>query len=181
MRDIIHKRMQFLGEFDGIDFYRYSPALLRPYYMAYPKQDHPPYEKRGVHQIRMLLEYLRGGYHVIYMVREGEILGHLVVARGGRRLAVSTPEDIVVGPIFVSPSLRGQGIGTIGIRVVLNELGLKYRYAYEFIRQDNIASIRTVEKNGYVFVERAREQGLMKNLVSCPDGDFVVYCYELSK
>ena len=171
--------MYFLGEYDGIEFYRYSPTLFRPYYTDYPKKDHPPYERRAIHQIRMMTEYLRGGYQVIYMVRGGEVLGHLVVARGGRRLAVSTPEDIVVGPIFVAPRLRGQGLGTIGIRVVLNALGLKYRYAYEFIKHDNIASIRTVEKNGYVFVERARESGPMKNLIACPDGDFVVYRYEV--
>lgn len=178
MSNITHKRMSFLGKFEGLEFYRYSPALFSPYYTDYPQQDHPPYERRVVHQIRMMLEYLRGGYSVFYIACQGVILGHLVVARGGRRLAVSTPEDIVIGPVFVSPSQRGNGLGTTGIRVVLEELGLKYRYAYEFIKHDNIASIRTVEKNGYVFVERARERGLMKNMITSPNGDYVIYRYE---
>ena len=178
MNYISHKRMRLLGEYEGIVFYEYSPSLLRPYYMDYPKKDHPPYETRVVHKIRMMLEFILGGYSVIYMVCEGVVLGHLVIARGGRRLAVSTPEDVVVGPIFVSPELRGKGIGTAGIRVVLTELGLKYRYAYEFIKCDNLASIRTVTKNGYVFVGHVRERGLLKKLVECPDGDYVVYRYK---
>lgn len=172
------KRMVLIGKCEGIDFYQYSPTLFRPYFMDYPKQDHPPYESRVVHRVRMMMEYLRGGYSVIYMVRNDHILGHLVVARGGRRLKVSTKKDIVIGPIFVSPHLRGKGIGTIGIRAVLKELGLQYRFAYEFIKDNNAASIRTVEKNGYHFVGRVKESGLMKNLIPAVDGDYVVYRFE---
>ena len=167
-----------LGRFEGIDFYRYSPNLLHPYYTDYPLQDHPSYERRLVHKMRMLLEYFRGGYEVIYMVRGQRILGHIVVARGGRRLKISTGDDIVLGPIFVSPECRGEGIGTAGIRVVLKELGLQYRYAYEFIRHDNMASIRTAEKNGYVPVGRLKEVGLLKNLIPSSDGEFVAYRFE---
>ena len=170
--------MVLMGKFEGIDFYQYSPTLLHPYFMDYPRQDHPPYESRVVHKVRMMLEYLRGGYTVIYMVRNGNVLGHLVVARGGRRLKISTREDIVIGPIFVTPEQRGKGLGTIGIRTVLKELGLQYRYAYEFIKDDNAASIRTVEKNGYCLVGRVKESGLLKNLVAATDGDYVVYRFE---
>lgn len=177
MSNLKHKRMRFVGNFDDIDFYEYSPSLFSPYYMDYPQENHPHYEKHLAHKIRMMLEKIRGGYRVFYMFSDGCVVGHIVVANGGRRLKVSTKSDIVVGPIFISPSVRGNGIGTIGIRVVLNELNLEYSYAYEFIAQDNIASIRTVEKNGYEFLMKAKEQGLMKNLVECEDGDFVVYRY----
>lgn len=60
---------------------------------------------------------------------------------------------------------------------MLNELGLDYRYAYEFIIDNNIASIKTVEKNGYILVGRAKEFGIMRNLVSCSDGDYLIYRY----
>lgn len=167
-----------LGEYEGIEFYRYSPTLFQPYFADYPVQDHPPYETHVAHRVRMMLEYLRGGYSVIYMAKNGKVLGHLVVARGGRRLKISSQEDIVIGPIFVSPDLRGKGIGTIGIRAVLKEIGLQYRYAYEFIKDDNTASIRTVEKSGYVFVERAKESGPMKNIVVSQYGDYLIYRYK---
>lgn len=167
--------MILLGKFEGIDFYRYSPTLFQPYFVDYPAQEQPPYASRPVHKIRMMLEYLRGGYQVIYMARGNRILGHIVVARGGRRLKISTPEDIVIGPIFVSPALRGQGIGTIGIRTVLKKLGLQYRCAYEFIAAENTASIRTVEKNGYVLAGRVKESGFLRNLVESEDGNLLVY------
>ena len=173
--DQFAKKMIPLGQFEGIDFYRYTPTLLQPYFMDYPKQEQPPYTRRVIHKVRMMLEYLRGGYQVVYMIRDHNILGHIVVAPGGRRLKISTPEDIVIGPIWVSPTLRGQGIGTIGIRTVLKKLGLQYRYAYEFIAADNTASIRTVEKNGYVLACRVKESGILRNLVESPEGDFLVY------
>lgn len=178
MNDHAMKKMHLLIQLEGIDFYKYSPTLFQPYYMDYPKKEHPPYANRMIHKVRMMLEYLRGGYQVIYMVRNHKILGHIVVARGGRRLKVSTSDDIVLGPIFVTPDCRGEGIGSFGIRVVLKEIGLQYRYAFEFIKYDNIASIRTVEKNGYIPLGRVKEVGLLKNLVPASDGDFVVYRFE---
>lgn len=177
MSDFEHKRMNYVGTYSNIDFYKYTPTIFHPYYMAYPQENHPHYEKHLAHKIRMMLEYIRGGYSVYYMVYNDELVGHLVVATGGRRLKVSTKKDIVIGPIFISPSVRGMGIGTIGISVVLNELGLQYKYAYEFIADDNIASIRTVEKNGYVCVGRAKEVGLLKTLVESDNGNYVVYKY----
>ena len=117
-----------------------------PYYTDYPKEDHPQYESHLLHKIRMMTEFFRGGYRVYYIVSGVKIVGHLVVANGGRRLKLSKKEDVVIGPVFISPAMRGKGIGTIGIRIVLNELNLQYNYAYEFIADNNIASIRTVEK-----------------------------------
>ncbi len=177
MSNLNHKRMHFVGKYDNIDFYEYSPSLFQAYFTDYPKKDHPHYEDRLVHKIRMMTEYLRGGYHVFYMVSDDRVLGHIVVANGGRRLKLSGKDDIVVGPVFISPSVRGKGIGTRGIRVILNELNLEYNYAYEFIADDNIASIRTVEKNGYIFVGRVKESGFIRNLVECADGPYLVYRY----
>ena len=177
MNKLVHKRMRYLGIFENIAFYEYSPSFFCPYFMDYPKENHPNYESRLIHKIRMMLEYIRGGYRVFYMVYDDNIVGHIVVANGGRRLKISTKSDIVVGPVFISPNMRGKGIGTTGILIVLNQLGLQYNYAYEFIHDDNIASIRTVEKNGYTFVGRVKESGLLKNLIKSSDGNYVVYRY----
>ena len=94
MSKLNHKRMIFVGNHESIDFYKYSPSLLKHYYMDYPIENHPIYEKRIIHRVRMMLEYIRGGYNVIYMAKDDEIIGHIVVARGGRRLEISTNNDI---------------------------------------------------------------------------------------
>lgn len=144
--DECDKRLTFVGTYGDVEFYKYSPSLLKPYYTDYPQESHPDYEKHTAHKIRMLLEYIFGGYSVYYMFSDGEVAGHIVIANGGRRLTVSTKEDVVLGPIFISPDMRGRGFGTLGIKTLLNDLELEYRYAYEFIAESNIASIRTAEK-----------------------------------
>lgn len=172
MDDILkNKRVTFLGRYSDVDFYRYTPSLFKPYYMDYPAEDHPNYEGRLVHKIRMMMEYLRGGYEVIYMVVDGKVVGHLVIANGGRRLAISEKEDIVLGPIFVSPDWRGKGIGTIGIRTVLHDLDIPYRYAYEFIKDGNIASIRTVEKKRISVCLSRRRKGPSEKSYHLPRGE----------
>lgn len=177
MNEFNNKKLKFVKTVGDLSFFEYVPSLLEPYYSNYPEEDHPFYEKRLIHKIRMILEFLQGGYRVFYIVKGLEIVGHIVVTNGDRRLTVSKKDDIVLGPIFISPRFRGQGIGTMGITTVLNQLNLDYQYAYEFIKNDNIASIRTVEKNGYIFICYAREKGLLKKLVECSNGDFSIYRY----
>ena len=58
----------------------------------------------------MITEYLRGGYRVFYLELDGTIVGHIVMARGGRRLKNEQKSDIILGPIFISPSFRGKGL-----------------------------------------------------------------------
>ena len=168
----------FVKKCDGISFYRYKPSLIRLYDKCYNSSNRPDYFNRIVHHIRMSIELITVGYEVFYMYDDNmQILGHLVVSRGGGRVEVSTIDDIVIGPIWVCPSQRGKGIGTKGIDVVLNSLGIKYRNAYEFIAKDNIASIRSVEKNNYQLIGNAKEYGLFKKLKINPNGEWLLYKY----
>ena len=52
----------------------------------------------------------------IFVIEDGKIVGHLVVSRGGTRIAVSNPDDIVIGPIWIIPSKRNGGNSTRSIR-----------------------------------------------------------------
>lgn len=40
------------------------------------------------------------------MALNGDIVGHIVVAKGGRRLKTSTKNDIVLSPAFISLNAR---------------------------------------------------------------------------
>lgn len=171
--------MEYVKTIGEIDFWRFRPDFMHLYFTDYPAEDHPWYEKRPVHRIRMMLELFQGGYDVYYMYVDKRVVGHIVVTRGGRRLRMSTARDIVLGPIWVAPRFRNRGFASKGICAVLHDLGLEYENAWEFIAIDNYSSQKTVEKNGYEFMGEARERGPMKRIELSDGGAFRVYRYSI--
>jgi len=167
-------KLLFLIEEEGIKYYKYIPKLFAWYYRNYPE-----YEKITIpHFFRMLIEYFNGGYRVYYLKSsEDGMLGYIVVASGGRRLTCSSKEDIVLGPIWICPNQRGKGYATKGIFLVLHELEKTYKAAYEYIRETNIASIKSVEKNNYTFIGRAKEKGFLRKVYMDNEGELLVYKY----
>lgn len=170
------KHMKFLKSVGDIDYYEFKPSFGKWYYKNYPE-----YERMTIpHFIRMTIEYIEGGYRIYYLVKNNSVMGYILVTNGGGRLKCSSARDIVLGPIWISTQLRGRGIGTEGISVVLHKLGIKYNNAYEYIKCSNIASIRSVEKNGYVNIGRAKSVGLLKRIVFDNNGDMFVFKYQSS-
>lgn len=112
-------------------------------------------------------------YQVYYVCDKNEIVGFAVVSSGGRRLSCSTRNDIILGPIIINKDIRGCGYGTRLIHAVLTDLELRFENAYEFIHEWNIPSIRTAEKNGYVFVGRGAYYGVLKNVIVKDSGNLI--------
>lgn len=136
---------------------------------------------RIIHHIRMIRELIFAKYEVVYLRKDNKNIGHLVVSRGGTRIAMSTKKDIVIGPIWIVPNERGKGIASTAIYHILHSLNYMFTYAYEYIEDNNFASIRTVEKNGYTFVGYGKEYGLLKTIRQSERGDLIIYRYgELS-
>lgn len=160
------------------EYFLYRPSLFKLYNTCYTGDEIPPYYARPIHHIRMMRELLFAHYVVVYMRVGGKTVGHFVVSRGGTRIAASGKEDIVIGPNWVIPACRGKGLGSKGIDAVLHRLGFEYRYAYEFIEDDNTASVRTVEKNGFTLLGRCAEYGVLKTIKPCEDGKLLVYRFE---
>lgn len=165
----------FLESVDDIEFLLYKPSLFHLYDSCYSDENTPPYMSRIIHRVRMVRELILSHYQVIYMRKNGQIIGHLVVGRGGSRIAESNQKDIVIGPIWVIPSERSRGYASKGIQYILQAYHGSYRYAYEYIEKENTASIRTVEKNGFEFVYECNEYGLLKKIKPCSGGHLVVY------
>lgn len=170
----MEKKITAIKEIDGIRYYKYTPSLFRYYIGGYPE-----YKPTTIsHFIRMTIEYLQGGFRVYYMYsKQNEVLGYLVVANGRRRLTCSKKEDIVIGPIWICPSKRGKGYGTKGIHAVLHELGESYQSAYEYIKTHNIASIRSVEKNGFKCLGYGQERGLLRKVYPAKEGKDYIFRY----
>lgn len=169
------QKLQFLKEIDGIQYYLYKPSLFKLYQSCYNIGEVPPYFNRTIHRVRMIRELFKSHYRVVYMYKNKDVLGHLVVARGGSRIAISTKKDIVIGPIWVVPSQRSKGFASEGIKFILNEMMIDYNYAYEYIEKDNTPSIRTVEKNNFDFVDECNEYGIFRTLKSCKSGHLNLY------
>lgn len=167
--------LSFLKEADGISYYLFKPSVRHIYYPCYQGNEVPPYFTRIVHKIRMIRELYKSQYQVVYMMKNDAVIGHLVVGRGGSRIAMSTKHDIVIGPIWVVPSQRSNGYASMGISFVLHKLNVDYDYAYEYIEKSNTPSIRTVQKNGFEFVDECNEYGLFRVIRPCKDGHLNVY------
>lgn len=167
---------------DGeIEYLLFKPNVFRLYAKCYSKEERPPYFSRIIHHIRMIRELLFAKYEVVYLRKDERIIGHLVVSRGGTRIVMSNKEDIVIGPIWIVPKERGKGIASKAIGNVLHSMGYEYTYAYEYIESDNIASIRTVEKNDFEFVSYCSEYGLLKTIKKNENGKICVFRYEENK
>ena len=65
-------------------------------------------------------------------------------------MSVSTKKDIVLGPYFVSPEHRGKGYAKVIVRMTLEYCTYDYECAYDWIHDDNYASIKTSEACGMV-------------------------------
>lgn len=173
------EQLVFVKEIDGISYYFFEPRIGKWYYTDYPE-----YKKHTIlHNFRMFLEYVQVGYKIIYMMESRKVLGYIVCVNGGSRLKCSNTDDIVLGPIYIFSEQRGRGIGTRAINATLNKLGIEYNYCYEYIKPSNIASIRTVEKNGFVKIGMASESGLTRRIQildknSTKIGKYIVFRYK---
>lgn len=166
------KKMTLIAEEEGAQLYEYLPSAFRLLAINFEKP-------RFVRQMRFLLEYLhRGHYKVYYLAVGGKFVGHCVVTPGGRRLSVSTKKDIVLGPYYVSPEHRGKGFAKMIVKMTLEHCTYDYKCAYDWIHDDNYASIKTSEACGFLKEgTRLKVVGLMRKLVPAEDGDNIVYKY----
>lgn len=175
------RNMEKKASLNGIDFFLYMPSIFSLYANVYSESERPLYVKRIIHKIRMALQLFMGGYKVYYMSVGGTIVGHLVVTPGGGRVAQSSKNDIVIGPIWVAPSHRKKGYASKGIAAVLHGLNLQYISAFEFIAPTNTPSIRSAENNGFVIQGKAKESGFLRRISLDENGEWLLYKYDLKE
>lgn len=168
---IKNKRLMQLG--GGI--YEYKPTLFRPFLYNFE----PLTLQR---RVRFLKEYLKG-YRVYYLVVNDEIVAYSVISRGGGRYHFAEKEDIVVGPYFVLPEHRGNHYSETLVGEILQLKSITWRDAYDWIRYDNIPSIKCAEKVGFVKVDTMDMVGPFRKLRLCRDhvGDYWLFKYKKKK
>lgn len=74
------------------------------------------------------------------------------------------------------PEYRGQGVAVRIGDAVMNEFETDYNVVYGTIRQDNVPSLKRVEKNGFVEVSKLRVDRL-RRFHKDPNGNHVLVAY----
>lgn len=156
------------GEFS---LFEYRPTIISPLLV--------PFEPlRLIRRLRFWKEILSGGYRVYYLAESDILVGHCVVAPGGRRLTVSTKHDIVVGPYFIVPEHRGKGYAKVLVRMTLQNCTYNYRNAFDWIHIENLASIKTTEACGFMLEgHKLNVEGWTRKLVLDDNGSYLIYKY----
>lgn len=171
------QEMKLVYQDKKIKLYQFEPKLFRLY--NFNLQNHSV-----ITRIRYLIDYLQKGRYVIYyMFFHDNVIGECVITPGGRRLRCSTKNDIVIGgPYFIVPEQRGKGFSELLIKLSLQYCKYDWAYAFDYIKRDNIPSIKTTIKCGFEKVGEININKLTHVMKATEaDGQFFVYCLHHGK
>ena len=152
-----------IEEFDKYIIYEYTPTFFHLFGKYYP-------EKITLRRIIRFLLALKDGYKIYSLVKDNAVLAYCTIQSGkSNRFDYTTKEDIVVGPYVVMPEYQGSGLAAKLIKRILIYKANTYRYAYAYITDGNIASIKTCEKLGFVFYKNAYVTAIKADVMATDD------------
>lgn len=97
---ITHRKLKYSISHNGLDYYNFQPTFNNWFFRDWPGYVEDS-EKRTKRQwMRMLLEWIFGGYCMYYAAQQDQLVGYILVATGGRRITCSDQDDIVLGPYY---------------------------------------------------------------------------------
>ncbi len=137
-------KLQYLGSLNGYDCYLYKASLFDYFYTTIS-----PHENKLPRKIRETLDYIRGGYKVLYLFEEEKPVAYLTLVKGGGRYSFSKKTDMILCNVWVDVSSRGKGIASLIYKAATTLIDLHCDYIYAFIRDSNIPSIKAAMKNGF--------------------------------
>ena len=157
---------------ENVELHEYVPTLFSPLYCNFEPM-------RLVRWFRYLGEYIqKGKYLVYYLMIDKALVGYCVVTPGGRRLKRSTPSDIVIGPYFIEPSFRRKGYSKLLISLTLQWCKYRYKYAYDWVDKNNLASIHATESCGFEKCGELNVSRMLRRLTEVENGDDYIFQYQ---
>lgn len=166
--EVLHVKCKQVGSNGGLSVFEYKPSLISPLAVSLDSLS-------LVRRIRLMLEVLRGGYIVYYLVKEGFVAGYCVITPGGKRLKCSSKQDGVVGPLYISPKFRGQGLSEVLVRQSISHSTRLFNSYYCWIYKDNIPSRRSLESCGFKPIGYLEVVGVFRRLEIKPQGEDIIY------
>lgn len=160
--------MELLYEKNNTKLYVFNPTVRR-LFMNNMEPLHLP------RRFRFILE-LHYGYKVYYLEKDKEIIGYCTVSNGKNpRYQFADENDIIFGPYFIKEEKRGNGYSEELLRIVLFEIGLEYKNAYDYIDKKNIPSIKVTEKIGGKKIGSVRINEVTRRMTNDKDGRYGIY------
>lgn len=169
-------KLLLLKESNNERYYLFKPRLMR----LFPKSG--DMKKMNFKEILLHLIRLVHGYKVYILTDENDVVkGSILFSRGGSfRYPFASKKDLIDGPSFTVPEYRGQGVAVRIGDAVMNEFETDYNVVYGTIMQDNLPSLKRVNKNGFIEESKLRVDCL-RRFHKDPNGDLVLVAYYSKK
>lgn len=175
---INERGMKFLESGEGLDFYLYRPTVRRLYYDDGKEREWPVHQTALSHRLHLWLYMLLGGYRILYMTKDDDVVSYIVFTRGSRFvIRGSTRKDLYTIFIWTYPEYRRQGRAAALLREYLHGLDFEYETAYKTIVGSNTASVKAAEASGYRRLYPVRRTRVLHAARRAEDGDYFLYAY----
>lgn len=93
----------------------------------------------------------------LFLIRQGgKVVHRSVITPGYFRFPFMAKEDIQIGDTWTDPEERGQGLATTALENIVRAPWDRQRKCWYVVEAENKASIRVVEKAGFVLAGRGR-------------------------
>lgn len=124
----------------GLATYVFTPSLFQ----LVPKRIRNCFSV--TERAKLLLRVLRG-YYVYYQTQNDRLVSYCFLKRNylGKYPFLSK-NDVLINPYFVSKDYRGRGLGGKLIDTAIKDTQTAWERVYALVMQDNLPSIRTLEK-----------------------------------
>ena len=180
------ERMKLVKSENGINYYLFKPSLFSLYYndKDHKHTEEPSHRYSLSHKLHMLwyIMAIQGGYTVLYLEQNGEILSYIVFVKANNRIIKNCEKnDYYTVFLWTYPEHRGKGLATLMARAMLNDLDLDYNHFYKTISKDNYSSIKVAEKSGFYLKCDSVKTGLLHTINQVENGEQYLYCLEKGK
>lgn len=138
-----------ISSFDDYKIVRYRPSWFHLFGKYYP-------EKITLRRTIRFVLAMPCGYELFSLIHNDVVQGYCVIQSGKTmRFNFASDKDIVVGPYYILPDFQGRSLASKLIKAILEFENGKYTTAFAYIKKNNIASIKTVEKLGFSYYSNA--------------------------
>lgn len=143
---------------NGLAMYGFTPSV---FCLVPPRiKSHFPIYDRA----KLLLRVLRG-YTVYYQTDGEKMVSYCFLKRNYLgKYAFLKKQDVLINPYYVSPEYRGHGLGGKLLKAAFADREEPWERVYAVVKEENLPSIRTLEKLGFHQIGFSDKSGWLHRL-----------------